>query len=309
MQRLLDTSGYFAEDMRVEELKSGKYTVVDPITRDWAALVRKDLGIHESLEEWLMDYENLMSRIEEEAASGPGSGVSAPGSEGATTEDNVAYLPSQLGVVKPRRGKRKKKKRQVEEAPEDAMTKLRQDLKPAIIKLFEGDPFHLVETDARLWTSRFGVDKYLTADAPLVSVENRVRGIQNLSGTLLQSYGNDRGYLEMVIDAMNEREPLNSFNGFKENDYLYGTRIRSNHEGVEMVFEAALDPLYAVSETVYIEDEEVLDRWEELASGIKRVNNIVYPQGERFTPGSIQQLEYAIIDAIDAEDEAEEELE
>jgi len=250
-----------------------------------------------------MDYENLVSRIEEEAA-GPGSGVSAPGSEGATTEDNVAYLPSQLGVVRPHR-RRKRKKRPVEETPEDAMTKLRQDLKPAIIKLFEGDPFHLVETDARLWTSRFGVDKYLTADAPLVAVENKVRGIQNLSGTLLQSYGNDRGYLEMVIDAMNEREPLNSFNGFKENDYLYGTRIRSNHEGVEMVFEAALDSLYAVSETVYINDEEVLDRWEELASGIKRVGNVVYPQGERFTPGSIQQLEHAIIDAIDDQEELE----
>lgn len=385
-----------------------------------------------------MSYEDLLNRIElDEEAAGPGSGVAGPGSEGATTEDNVAYLPSQLGVVKPgRRKKKKRKKRPVEEswedygesgfvkddgilvendsrdehadvledepslrgsaeyriypenamgetfivvrahkeltraqiktlndlmmecpehieymlverlsspmmdgriepidddwpeemkkdlafgrnvksiaaqfhesleeAMEDDMTKLRQDLKPALIRLFEGDPFHLVETDARLWASRFGVDQYLSEDAPLVAIENKIRGVQNLAGTLLQNYGNDRGYLEMVIDAMGEREPLSSFDGFKENDYLYGTRIRSNHEGVEMVFEASLDPLYVVSETVYIENDDVLDRWEELVGGIKRVKNVVYPQGERFTPDTLQQLEHAIIDHIDDQEE------
>jgi len=414
-----------------------------------------------------MGYDDLLNRIEEEAA-GPGSGVSAPGSEGATTEDNVAYLPSQLGVVKPAdKGKKKRKNQSVEEgehdlpdvqqqllddneaatsnrdmwinstiedepfikfwllsdgtfvpmpsghlsglmmqeyrdlkdtgairissdprrelaldfkgtpnsdqiialqglaklhntarvviedennselelgkrgdvidlksprdlsrilrgqgrqqslaaqfhesleeAMEEDMTKLREDLKPSLIRLFEGDPFHLVERDSMLWKSRFGVDRYLTAGAPLVAVENKVRGIQKLAGTLLQQYGNDRGYLEMLIDAMAEREPLNSFDGFKANDYLYGTRMRSSHEGIEMVFEAALDPLYNVSETIYVSDTEVLDRWEELAGGIKRVGNVAYPKGERFTPGLLQLLEHAIIDTIDAADETEDE--
>jgi len=412
-----------------------------------------------------MGYDDLLNHIEEEA----GSGVSAPGSEGTTTEDNVAYLPSQLGVVKPAR-KRKKKKAQMEEgaydlpdvqqqllddneaatsekdlwvnstieeepfikfwllsdgtfvpmpdghltgltmgdygelkdtgairissdprremaldyegtpnsdqvialqglaklhntarvviedesntesdldkrgdvidlksprdlsrilrgqgrqqslaaqfhesleeAMDEDMTKLREDLKPSLTRLFEGDPFHFVERDALLWKSRFGVDRYLTAGAPLVSVEKKVRDLQKLAGTLLQKYGNDRGYLEMLIEAMAEREPLNSFDGFKANDYLYGTRMHSSHEGVEMVFEAALDPLYNVSETIYVGDTDVLDRWEELARGIKRVGNVVYPKGERFTPGLLQLLEHAIIDStdVDVDDEVEDEL-
>jgi hypothetical protein len=199
----------------------------------------------------------------------------------------------------------------LEEAMEEDMTKLREDLKPSLTRLFEGDPFHLIERDALLWKSRFGVDRYLTAGAPLVSIEKKVRDLQKLAGTLLQKYGNDRGYLEMIIEAMSEREPLNSFDGFKSNDYLYGTRMYSSHEGIEMVFEAALDPLYNVSETVYVGDTEVLDRWAELAGGIKIVGNVAYPKGERFTPGLLQLLEHAIIDTIDASDkfEAEEEME
>jgi hypothetical protein len=197
----------------------------------------------------------------------------------------------------------------LEEAMEEDMLKLREDLKPILVELFEGDPFHWVERDSMVWKSRFGVDKYLTAGAPLVSIEKKVRDLQKLAGTLLQKYGNDRGYLEMLIEAMSEREPLNSFDGFKSNDYLYGTRMHSSHEGIELVFEAALDPLYNVSETIYVSDSDVLDRWEELAKGIKRVGNVVYPRSERFTPDVVQLLEHAIIDTIDMEDEAEEEME
>jgi hypothetical protein len=89
--------------------------------------------------------------------------------------------------------------------------------------------------------------------------------------------------------------------------------MHSSHEGIELVFEAALDPLYNVSETIYVSDLDVLDRWEELARGIKRVGNVVYPRSERFTPDVVQLLEHAIIDIIDVEDEeklkAEEEME
>jgi hypothetical protein len=70
-----------------------------------------------------MNYDDLLNRIEEEVAgapaSGPGSGVSSPGSEGATTEDNIAYLPSQKKVVRPVCPGKKKQCKDVKEDEND----------------------------------------------------------------------------------------------------------------------------------------------------------------------------------------------
>lgn len=171
--------------------------------------------------------------------------------------------------------------RHLKEAMGAELSNQREELKPALTKLFDSKRFRVVERSANNWRSRFGSSQSQTPDS-VITVENKTRGIQKLVGELYKHYGNDLGNLDLLLEAIYKQKPLNSFKVFSTYDFLYGTRIYSSYEGIEMIYEGTLDMSYMLSESIAINDEEVLDELQDYGD-VKIVRNIIYPTGDSFS--------------------------
>ena len=181
------------------------------------------------------------------------------------------------------------------EALEDDLRELREELKPALFKLFSEKVFTSLDRSIQVWIGRFGITTYLTNRAAIaIPYENKGKHIQKLHGDLLRAYGDDKGDLEMLLRGIQSKRPLGAHDVFKKYDYLYGTRIRSVQENVSLIFEAVVDMAFMTSQSIYINDDSVLDKVEEESEVVKRVGNVLYPEGEVFPVSFFETLQDAI---------------
>jgi len=192
------------------------------------------------------------------------------------------------------------------ETMEEEMQDLRQELRVALAHMYDEADFQKLEKAATTWKWRFGVTSYETKRKGVsvpVTFESRSKDIQKLYDRLVKVYGEDRGNLEMLVEAINKGQPLNTFKVFKGYDYLYATRIRSRYGGIDLFFEALLDNTHQMSQTIYVpKADDLLDKMEEESEEIRRVRSVLYPKGGGFTSRFLRILSDAIED-LDSEEE------
>jgi len=194
----------------------------------------------------------------------------------------------------------------LDEAMEDDLKNLRLDLKPALVEMYHGQRFSSLDKVAKIWVSEFGARSYITRkDKVVVAQESKERNIQKLCGNLLRAYKDDKGGLEMLTNDIKSIRPLGAYEVFKKYDYLYGTRIQSQYEDVKLIFEVTMDMTFMVSESIVVDDEDVLDELEDRISSVKRVGNILYPEGEQFKPSLFRTIKEVIDDVQEAEESNE----
>jgi hypothetical protein len=178
------------------------------------------------------------------------------------------------------------------EALEDDLRDLREELKPALFKLFSEKVFNSLDRSIQVWIGRFGITTYLTNRAAIaVPYENKGKQIQKLHGDLLRAYGDDKGGLEMLLSDIQSKRPLGAHDVFKKYDHLYGTRIRSKIEDVTLIFEATVDMAFMISQSIYVDNDSILDNVEEDVVAVKRVGNVLYPEGEVFPVSFFETLQ------------------
>jgi hypothetical protein len=102
-------------------------------------------------------------------------------------------------------------------------------------------------------------------------------GIGRLNKEIADNYGRDLGNLELLLEALHSQKPLNVFKVFKDYPYLYGTRLYSRLDGIDLIYEGSVDMSYLVSESVAINDLDTIDQIEEDRKDVKVVKNLVYP--------------------------------
>lgn len=183
------------------------------------------------------------------------------------------------------------------EAMGEELEGLQEELRPALTTLFEEKEFAVADKVTELWTARFGVQSYLEADC-LVRIETKRKGIQRLVSNVQRVYGRDPGHLELLLEALATKEPLNTFEGFKQRDFLYGTRIVSEHETCQLVFETTIDMAYLLTMSVTVDDEDVAAELEYM-NDVKVVRNVIYPTQQYFTSSFFAALDDVLEDAID----------
>jgi len=188
----------------------------------------------------------------------------------------------------------------INETIEEELKDLREKLKPALVDMFNRHPFKDVDRLASLWRTWFRIESFRTRDnkGPLISYERKLKDIQRLVGDLLDEYGDDRGHLEMLLEDIKERDNLSTYEVFKSYDFLYGTRMQSRLEEIVLVFEALVDPTYNVIQSIYVGDDDVLDKIEEDIRSVKRVGKVLYPTGEGFTSSLFRQLREIIEEVV-----------
>lgn len=188
------------------------------------------------------------------------------------------------------------------EAIEDDIKNLRDDLKPSLLAMFGGEEFATLDKTIHTWQGRFGIKEIITnKNNVLIKLSRKGRDIQKLSGDLLHAYQKDKGGLELILNDIKTKAPLSSYNIFKKYGYLYGSRIASKYNDVLLILEAVIDMSFMASETIYIDDEAVLDAIEDEVTSIKRVGNVIYPANDKFDVSFFATLQN-MIDEVDEED-------
>lgn len=196
----------------------------------------------------------------------------------------------------------------IREAAEDDLSRLRKELKNELVKLFDRDEFVITTKAWNSFKSAFGQGRSRTARVA-VSCENKQKDAQRLYGRLLRQYGEDKGNLEIMIAAMQEGRPLGQFATMSDFDNLFGTRTEVVFQGVKIVLEATVDFIYDPTQTLYIDDPELLDRIEEdLGDVVKRRKNVLYPIGGKFRLDFFDSLKSMMSDSVE-EPEDEEQIE
>ena len=178
------------------------------------------------------------------------------------------------------------------EAMDSEIDELKEELKPLLTEMFNSDSSRQLDRTVNQWRSRFGVKKYMPTNS-LVRFEDKLRDIQKLTAKVLDVYGQDIGNLQLLLEALRNGDPLNSFQVFRQRDYVYGTRVYSESSRVPLILEATVDMAHMLTQSIVVEDSEVLDELQTIR-GIKVVRNVVYPAGESFDPRFFRELQDAV---------------
>jgi hypothetical protein len=187
----------------------------------------------------------------------------------------------------------------LKEALDNDLSELREELKPVFTQLFEKEEFEDLIKTVDLWKSRFGVHSYLTQNSKIaVSVEYKEKDIQKVISSLVEFYGQDKGNMELFIEAVKNQRPINSFKALQDYDFLFGSRIYSKFDHTQMVFEAVMDMTYLGTQSIYFSDKRNEDILKELDENgaCKVVGNVVYPRNRKFEDTFLKDLKHIIED-------------
>lgn len=183
----------------------------------------------------------------------------------------------------------------------EEMEDLRREVKVVLAELLDSPEFERLNKSVDVWRARFGVISYERTrreDKIAILQNDREKFLQKIYGEILHSYGEDKGNLEMIIEAIRDKRPLNTFKPFDVYDYLYGVRIRSRFQKEEMVFEALLDMTYKPVESIYINNVDLAINVEEESKEVKLVKNIAYPTKGTFPISFFKELQEIIEDFV-----------
>jgi len=193
------------------------------------------------------------------------------------------------------------------ETAEEEMKDLRRELKVVLAKMLDGAEYKKMDRIVNTWKWRFPTISFTTKEKLSVAIthENRKQDVQDLYGRLLEVYGEDRGNMEMLISALQSGEPLNTFEILRGYDYMYGTRIHSKFEDVEMHFESLVDMAGQLTQSIFTLDKSLLSKIEEESDEVRVVKSVIYPNGGAFTFRFLRLLS-DVIEDLDADQEEDE---
>jgi hypothetical protein len=193
------------------------------------------------------------------------------------------------------------------ETAEEELKDLRKELKVVLARVFDGTEYKKMDRIANSWKWRFPTINFTSREKLSVAIthEDRKNDIQELYGRLLEVYGEDRGNLEMLISALQSGEPLSAYEILQGYDYMYGTRIHSRYEGVNMHFESLVDMTGQLTQSIFTDNEDLLSKIEEESDEVKVVRSVIYPKGGSFTFRFLRLLS-DVIEDLDAEKDEDE---
>jgi len=196
--------------------------------------------------------------------------------------------------------------RNIREAFDEEMEELWKTLSVELIDMYKKPPFDALDKDINNWRARFGVQSYKTPNTVVIKYESKNRDIKRLLHKLKTKLylKGDRGEIELMLDAIQNKSPMNAFEGFSGYDFLYGCRIQSRYYGESMTFECGIDMAYVTTESIYIQSQEIIDALSDLKT-IKIVRNVVFPTGGSFNRSFFRTLKKEIMSVEYQEPEPE----
>jgi len=112
-----------------------------------------------------------------------------------------------------------------------------------------------------------------------------------------KTFRHDIGSLQMVVNSIKEKRPLNALDVFSRYDSLYGNRQASTYQGVELTYEGSVGLDWLTTESVMTHNLDVIDDLGQYRS-FKIVHGVIFPIGKaNFGYKGLKVIKDAVIDA------------
>jgi len=190
----------------------------------------------------------------------------------------------------------------LKEAKDEDISKAGRELHDALYKMLLEDPIKKAGSNIADWNQTFRKIRSSAGDNVLIKFDTMRNDVQALAKKLGNTYSDDRGMLELITSAINQKRPLGTFEGFDQHEFLAGTRIESRYEKVPIAYEALVDMSFIPREHIVIQDQDVLDELQG-TKGIKIATNTVFPVDGQFKRKHFEAVKNAIDDSITGEGE------
>lgn len=159
-----------------------------------------------------------------------------------------------------------------EDEKEDQTKHLLKRIEKLIGVFFTRRPFLACSEIYSIWKNRFRGTDQIHQDA-VVNITKVARDQKKLLSTIKKEYGDDVGYLEMLIEAMSQNRGLSAFAGFMGYTYLYGGKSSTRFGVLEVGVTQSLQLTIKIS----IKDEELLQEIKNRFPSITVDKNTIYP--------------------------------
>jgi len=144
-------------------------------------------------------------------------------------------------------------------------------------------PFVNLNRSVVTWINLFGKQAYATGSDILLRWEKFSADTSKVYAELKNNYIDDRGSIEMINEALKQGTVLSTFEVFKRYNYLAGTMIRSQYQGIVLSLESTIDMAFNPAEVIRISNSDVVDKVEEeYGHDIGVARGVIYPRGKVF---------------------------
>lgn len=114
------------------------------------------------------------------------------------------------------------------------------------------------------------------------------RSISNLLKKINKEHAEDKGYIEEVVDKIENASPLNTLNIFNSSRNLAGFVAKAKLNEVELVFNCFIDLAFRANQFIVVTGvSDSMDKFLEEASYLRELkisNKIIYPVAGEFSP-------------------------
>lgn len=162
----------------------------------------------------------------------------------------------------------------------EAIGRLTQRVSDSFYALLTQPPCDILDNEVYAWSEQFWGNPELVKES-VINISTIEADVEALLEKITLTYQDDRGNLDMLARAFEDKRPLGTFKIFRSYDYLEAAVIRSIYRKVEMVYECTVDLNFKLVEKIFIYDEDVLEHLMSF-KGIKISGKVVYPIGEKF---------------------------
>jgi len=132
--------------------------------------------------------------------------------------------------------------------------------------------FQYIDHWKRIWPKSRFID---LPKSVRIQFQKQNKDIMRAEEDIFSAYSEDRGGLEMVIEALTTGRSVEMYDGFKGYDFLYGGRLEEHGLGI---LEVMCDSGLHVQVTVSIQDQELQDKLEENQPPVKCVGTVFFPK-------------------------------
>jgi ribosome-binding factor A len=231
-----------------------------------------------------------------------------------TTSDALAFVPGVVGGAVPGQQdaedivdndvdpltivNKKKKMKDMKEDVDRRAGLVKQEIVAELDDIVAGRKINDAE-----FISTFTVTKDLTQATVLITPFTT----KSAPDKLMKQLPEDIGQLELILSALMDGGEIAQYDAFADVTALYGVRVQSVTNGTQLVYEGMVDRVGIESESILVDNQDVLDEVKSRFNGVKVVNKVLFPVSGVFVKGFMKKLKDIIEDVEDKKENDHEE--
>jgi hypothetical protein len=144
------------------------------------------------------------------------------------------------------------------------------------------------------WLHTFPNSKFISSDEKIaIKLNDYDNDAKKLAQEVENLYGDDIGEIDAMVNALEEGDPIG---GLEDYEYIVGIKIQSSYEGVNMIIEFDVNSAMVCSQSIYIDNVDVLEELESYRT-IKVLYRRIFPVGHEFQPSIFGNIK-DVIEAV-----------